>query len=70
VLTSGKPNENATRKTAVPTLKSWQMFSPYQTRGILSTTEMTLMDDKEKYTDTATLRVAQRNISEPEYNIF
>jgi hypothetical protein len=28
------------------------------------------MDDKEKYTDTATLRVAQRNISEPEYNIF
>jgi hypothetical protein len=67
VLTAGKPNENVTWKRVVPTLNSWQMYSPYQTHGILPTTETTITADKEKYTDVATLRVAQWYVSRPEY---
>jgi len=46
------------------------MYSQYQTHGIPPTTEATIMADKDKYTDVATLRVAQQNVAEAACSIF
>jgi hypothetical protein len=39
------------------------MYSQYQTHGIPPTTETTIMTDKDKYTDVATLRVAKQHVA-------
>ena len=39
-------------------------------QSILPTAETTIMAEKDKYTDVATLRVAQQNVAEPAYRIF
>jgi hypothetical protein len=46
------------------------MYTQYQTHGIPPTTEATIMADKDKYTDVATLRVAQQNVAEAACSIF